>query len=75
MHASLNNNLTMKVRNEINDFVEEVEGQGLIVRRIPSVDLLPEDKEYQIRLNKKRERAFKQVHDQIKYGPYRNLNY
>jgi hypothetical protein len=63
MHASLNNNLTLKVRNEINDFVNNVEDKGYTIRRIPSVELIPLDKEYAVRLARKREKAFKKVHD------------
>lgn len=39
MHASLSNNLVLKVRKEITDYVENVEGLGFIFRRVPSIDL------------------------------------
>lgn len=59
MHASLNNNLTLQVKNEINEYVQEVEAKGYIVRRIPSVELMPHDKEYEIQLANRRKKAMK----------------
>jgi len=46
MHASLNNNLVKKVKTEIDDYVQSLNEQGLILRRIPTIDILPVDKEY-----------------------------
>lgn len=63
MHASMNNNLSKQVREEINEYVRDVENQGFIVRRVPTVELLPEDKEYEVLLERKRQRAIKEVHD------------
>lgn len=59
----MNNNLAKEVREEINDYVRDVEGQGFIVRRVPTVELLPEDKEYEVLLEKKRQRAIQSVHN------------
>ena len=51
LHASMDCNLPKLVRHDIQNFIDKVTQEGYIFRRIPSVTLLPIDKE-RIQLDK-----------------------
>ena len=45
LHASCENNLPKMLKADIQDFQNKVEGKGYLLRRIPTIDIYPSDKE------------------------------
>lgn len=61
LHASCDNNLPGALKNEIQQFQSKVEERGYILRRIPTIDILPPDKQKILKERKYRKQVFDSV--------------
>lgn len=61
LHASFDNNMPYALRKDLNDYIKQLQTEGLQLKKMPDVEIYPTDRELIEKGNKRVQQAYREI--------------